>query len=69
MKNGVSSDIYEGEIQATNVRRTGTRKKEAKRKKGREKKKGKMRKKKRRRDSLDPSRSGLSHFEGDFLKF
>ena len=27
------------------------------------------RKKERRRDSLDPGRSGLSHFEGDFLMF
>ena len=32
-------------------------------------KKGKMRKKKRRRDSLDPGGSGLSHFKGYFLKF
>ena len=32
------------------------------------KKKGERRKKKRRRDSLDPCGSGLSHFEGDFLK-
>ena len=34
-----------------------------------EKKKGERMKKKRRRDSLDPGGSGLSHFEGDFLKF
>ena len=62
VQNGVSSDIYEGEIQAKRlwVRRG---------KKGREGKKGKMRKKKRMRDSLDPGGSGLSHFEGDFLKF
>ena len=40
-----------------------------KRKKGREGKKGNMRKRKRRRDSLDPGMSGVSHFEGDFLKF
>ena len=33
-----------------------------------ENKKGKRRKKKRMRDSLDPGGSGLSHFEGDFLK-
>ena len=32
-------------------------------------KKGKMRKKKMRRDSQYQGRSGLSHFEGDFLKF
>ena len=35
----------------------------------REEKKGKMMKKKRMKDSLDPGGSGLSHFEGDFLKF
>ena len=35
----------------------------------REEKKRKRRKKKRMRDSLDLGGSGLSHFEGDFLKF
>ena len=34
-----------------------------------EKRKEERRKKKRRRDSLDSGGSGLSHFEGDFLKF
>ena len=69
MQNGVSSDVYEGEILAKNVKRKETSKKESKRKKRREAKKGKMRKKKKMRYSLDTSRSGHSHFEGDFLKF
>ena len=45
--------------------------KERRRKEGKERegKKGKMKKKKMRRDSLDLGGSGLSHFEGDFLKF
>ena len=51
-----------------NVKRKGTSKKKPRGKK-REEKKGKMRKKRERRDSLDPVGSGLSHFEGDFLKF
>ena len=38
-------------------------------KKKKRKKKGERRKNKMRRDSLDPGGSGLSHFEGDFLKF
>ena len=63
MKNGVSSDVYEGEIQAKKMKkRKGTRKKKVERKKWREEKKGKKRKKKKMRDSLDLSGSGLSHF-------
>ena len=58
MQNGVSSDVYEGEIQA--------KKKKMKKEGG---KKGKRRKNERIRDSLDPGGSGLSHFEGDFLMF
>ena len=58
VQNGVSSDVYEGEIQEKNEKRKGTSKK-----KPREEKKGKMM-----RDSLDLGVSGLSHFEGDFLK-
>ena len=62
MKNGVSSDVYEGEIKEKNVKRMGISKKKPRGKKGerkkwREEKKGKMRKKKRRRDSLDPGGS------------
>ena len=68
MQNGVRSNVYEGEIQAKNVNRKGKRKKKPRGKKGEEKKE-KRRKKKRRRDSLDSGGSGLSHFEGDFLKF
>ena len=72
MQNGVSLDVYEGEIQARNMNRKGTSKKKTRGKKGEKKikeKKKKKRKRKRRRDSLDPSGSGLSHFEGNFLKF
>ena len=69
VKNGVSLDVYEGEIQEKKCEEEGDKQKEAKRKKKREEKKGKMRKKRERRDSLDPVGSGLSHFEGDFLKF
>ena len=62
MKNEVSSYIYEGEIQEKkNMKKEGEKGEE-------ENKKGKRRKKKRMRDSLDPGGSGLSHFEGDFLK-
>ena len=57
MQNGVSLDVYEGEIQE--------KKPWVSRGKERRKKKGERRKKKTRRDSLDPGRSGLSHFEGD----
>ena len=62
MKNGVRSNVYEGEIQAKKVKNEGEKIEE-------KKKKGKRRKKKRRRDSLDPGGSGLSHFEGDVPKF
>ena len=52
------------------MKREGTSKKKKPRgKNGEKKRKEKKRKKKRRRDSLDPNRSGLSHFEGDFQKF
>ena len=64
----MSSDVY-GEIQAKNEKRKRTRKKKSRGKNGEKKRKEKERKKKRRRDSLDPDWSGLSHFEGDFLKF
>ena len=69
VQNGLSSDVYEGEIKKKRQKKDGDKQKEAKRKKWREEKKVKMRKKKSRRDSLDPGGSGLSHFEGDFLKF
>ena len=52
-----------------NVKRKGTSKKEAKRKKRERRKERKKEEKKKRRDSLDSGGSGLSHFEGDFLKF
>ena len=43
MKNGVSSDVYEGEIQAKNVNKErGKKGEQRKRKKEREEKKGKM---------------------------
>ena len=63
MKNGVSSNVYEGEIQAKKPEEEGKRKEE----KGRGESRGKKeeRKKKRMRDSLDLGGSGISHFEGD----
>ena len=67
-KKGVSSDVYEGEIQVRKHKEEGDKLKEVNRKKRREEKKGKKRKNKR-RDSLDPGGSGLSHFERDFLNF
>ena len=63
MKNGVSSDVYEGEIQEKN---------HGERSKNEEKEK--IRKEEKEKDERF-SRSGggggrdLSHFEGDFLKF
>ena len=60
MQNGVSSYFYEGELQA---------KKKSEEEKRERRKERKSRKKKKRRVSLDPGMSGLSHFEGDFLKF
>ena len=60
MQNGVSSNVYEGEILSKNrneMRERGGGKK------------GEMRKKKRRKDSLYLGRSGLSHLKGDFLMF
>ena len=63
MKNGVSSDVYEGKRQV--------KKCEEGRGEGRGRKEGggeKMRKKKRRMDSPDLGGSGLSHFEGGFPK-
>ena len=59
MKNGVSLNVYEGEIQA---------KKREKKEGVQEEEKKEKEKKKRRRYSLDPGWSGLSHSEGDFLK-
>ena len=66
VQNGVSSDVYEGEIQAKKPKEEGKRNEE----KGRGERRGNKeeRKKKRMRDSLDQGGSGLSHFEGDFLK-
>ena len=65
MQNGVSSDVYEGKIQGKKCKKERGRKEG----KGRGKKGEKGRKEKNMRDSLDPGGSGLSHFEGDFLKF
>ena len=77
VQNGVSSYVYEGEIQVKKCKEEGDKQKEAKRGKGQAKRsqeekrerRKEERKKERRRDSLDPGESGLSHFEGDFLKF
>ena len=55
MKNGVSSDIYEGKIQAKKCEREGERGKEKKGKGGGERKK-------RMRDSPNPGGSALFHF-------
>ena len=61
----MSSNVYEGEIQEKKCKEEGDKKKKKPRgRKGIEEKKGKKR-----RDSLDSGGSGLSHFEGDFLKF
>ena len=43
--------------------------KKCEKRKVRKERKKKERKNKMMRDSLDPGGSGLSHFEGDFLKF
>ena len=51
------------------MKRKRTNKRKPRGKKEEKKRKEKGGKKKRMRDSLDSSGSGLSHFEGDFLKF
>ena len=63
MQNEVSSNVYEGERQEKKNVKEGRGERREKKWKRR-----KRRKNKRRRFSLDPSRSGLSHFEGGFPK-
>ena len=62
MKNGASSDVYEGKRQTKKCEKIrGERR-------GKKIKRKKMRRNKRMRDSPDPGKSGLSHFEEGFPK-
>ena len=63
MQNGVSSNVYEGKRQVKK-REQGRGERRGKKEGGGEKR----RKKKRTRDSPNPGRSGLSHFEDGFSK-
>ena len=63
VKNGVSSYVYEGKMEAKNRGKEGE--------KGEERKgngEGEKKRKKMRRDSPDPGESALSHFERGFPK-